>query len=206
MYLLFTYIHKIWEEGISGHYWILHVAESFKNHLPEKVLFEHSWREEKREKQKKFFIRQNSQRRKDIDWTFSAAHSLLFRWKNSINTVEQSWTRVVVFIKKEAVPDWWQHWHLLNTIQTKPVTMTWLEITHSPLNWSYSLFPIKLIMSYHSPAKDFILETSEILNSIFGSLWFQIKEFQSEVALFWHNLHHPIKHIKEASSQIREVQ
>ena len=90
MYLLFTYIHKIWEEGISGHYWILHVAESFKNHLPEKVLFEHSWREEKREKQKKFFIRQNSQRRKDIDWTFSAAHSLLFRWKNSINTVEQS--------------------------------------------------------------------------------------------------------------------
>ena len=61
-------------------------------------------------------------------------------------------------------------------------------------------------MSYYSPAKDFILETSEILNSIFGSLWFQIKEFQSEVALFWHNLHHPIKHIKEASSQIREVQ
>ena len=47
MYLLFTYIHKIWEEGISGHYWILHVAESFKNHLPEKVLFEHSWREER---------------------------------------------------------------------------------------------------------------------------------------------------------------
>ena len=204
MYLLFTYIHKIWEEGISGHYWILHVAESFKNHLPEKVLFEHSWREE-REK-KKFFIRQNSQRRKDIDWTFSAAHSLLFRWKNSINTVEQSWTRVVVFIKKEAVPDWWQHWHLLNTIQTKPVTMTWLEITHSPLNWSYSLFPIKLIMSYYNPDKDFILETSGILNSIFGSLWFQIKGFQNEVALFWHNLHHPIKHIKEASSQIREVQ
>ena len=162
--------------------------------------------EEKREKQKKFFIRQNSQRRKDIDWTFSAAHSLLFRWKNSINTVEQSWTRVVVFIKKEAVPDWWQHWHLLNTIQTKPVTMTWLEITHSPLNWSYSLFPIKLIMSYYNPDKDFILETSGILNSIFGSFWFQIKEFQTEVALFWHNLHHPIKHIKEASSQIREVQ
>ena len=45
------------------------------------------WTQLKR-REKKFFIRQNSQRRrrKDIDWTFfSAAHSLLFRWKNSIN-------------------------------------------------------------------------------------------------------------------------
>ena len=60
-------------------------------------------------------------------------------------------------------------------------------------------------MSYYSPDKDFIPKhewNSELNSRIFVV---QIKEFQSEVALFWHNLHHPIKHIKEASSQIREV-
>ena len=69
---------------------------------------------------KKFFIRQNSQRRrKDIDWTFfSAAHSLLFRWKNSINRKGREFSSAA------------QEFRIDDNSKTKPVTMTqFLQIT-----------------------------------------------------------------------------
>ena len=69
---------------------------------------------------KKFFIRQNSQRRrKDIDWTFfSAAHSLLFRWKRSINRKGREFSSAA------------QEFRIDDNSKTKPVTMTqFLQIT-----------------------------------------------------------------------------
>lgn len=160
---------------------------------------------------KKFFIRQNSQRRrKDIDWTFfSAAHSLLFRWKNSINRKGREFSSAA------------QEFRIDDNSKTKPVTMTqFLQITLEK-RWVQPFSNIKktLFSDFHSSktTKIIIFFNEKLRWSIFfASLgWFvkiKISKYQNFIftnhpTLFWHNLHHPIKLYKrEASSQIREVQ
>ena len=161
---------------------------------------------------KKFFIRQNSQRRrKDIDWTFfSAAHSLLFRWKNSINRKGREFSSAA------------QEFRIDDNSKTKPVTMTqFLQITLEK-RWVQPFSNIKktVFSDFHSSktTKRNIFFNEKLCWSIFffASLgWFvkikiskyQIFIFTNHPTLFWHNLHHPIKLYKrEASSQIREVQ